>query len=355
MAARDVGAATVVVVGRVPASGSDPSEDLSAVHRVRAVDDADGARELTRGGEVDLLIVVAAGPPGTTALDLLREVRGHPELAVLPSLVLLPPNVPGLAAEVLRAGADDCLRLPVDPEEFRARVELRLRAARRRGRLEAETGDGRELLRELEHRVKGDLQTITSLLNLELRSTETEECRSTLEGVRGRVNTMTLLYRMLRETEGPSEVDLPRYLDAVVAAAAETEGEPRDGHRRETRIEPLQLGLDRAGSCGLMVHELVKWSLRGGAPKGEGRLRVLLGADGDTAVLSVEASGVGDGPGTGSGGVDGLGLVRALVRQLEGTIEVDEERHRSTTRIAFPREQGGDLSGRGRAGAGPRS
>lgn len=345
--------ATILVAGARPEARSVAVEPLSGPHRTVEVEAGDDLPERILAEEAELLVVTLESPRSEEVLDLLRSVRGATSHPGLPVILLLGSEAGELAARMLREGFDDCVHLPVDAEELRARVDRRLRAARSHDRIMGRLRNGRELFRDLEHRVKGDLQTITSLLNLELRASSGEECRTVLEDVRGRVHTMTLLYKTMRETDGAGEVDLPHYLEAVVAAAAQGAGDRRSGRGWDTGIEDLVIDLDRAGSCGLIVHELVSLAVGGDSAADHGG-RVALRTEDEAVVLIVRADRGelgGDAREGGASGLEGPELVRALVRQLGGTLE-----HEAGTgldvRVTFPRRPGRAPKARARSGSG---
>jgi two-component sensor histidine kinase len=299
--------------------------------------------------------------PRMGGAELVEALRGRPELAETPILVLTARAETGLSERMLRAGAQDYVLKPFERGELVARVgnllemtgtrrllqealeskeeslrELARMAARRKRELEQAVEEKRLLLRELHHRVKGNLQTVTSLLQLQLREVDDERARQTLEESRGRVAAMGLLHEKLYRSGAPDRVEMSGYLRSLVADVVKTRG--ASGRiATELRTEELAMPVDDAVACGLVVHELVTNAVRHAFPgDASGKIGVELRREDGHGVLVVSDDGEGAAAPDGSrpAGV-GLQLVDALVAQLEGSLEtrVDDG---TEVEIVFP-------------------
>lgn len=355
---------------------------LEREYRVRAVDDGiEGLRAIDEARPD--LILTDMMMPRMDGETFLGEVRKRPELARIPVIVLTAKADPELVARVLHMGAQDYLLKPVTVEELRARIEnhldlartrnilqeelesreVRLRfladdAARRKRRLETLLQEKSVLVQELHHRVKGNLQTITSLLNLQARRVSDPGARDVLYQSRGRIAAMSLLHERLYQSGDPTETEMLAYVERLVRDVFQSWGREVSGVRHELEVDPVTLGAERAVSCGLLLHELVTNALRHGYSSGDqGIVEVRLNTEsqGDGEIhseglgttmlhLVVQDDGTGFPPGFEPEASESLGLslVSALVEQLGGEAEV-ESQPGSGVRwlIRFPTERPG--------------
>ena len=200
------------------------------------------------------------------------------------------------------------------------------------------------MLREIHHRVKNNLQVISSLLNLEARRfmgpvmPEVDEVKSALADCQGRVRSIALVHEKLYQTSDVSQVEFGNYLGALVQMIMSTSS-CSSRVRMQLDIENVRLGVDQAIPCGLLVHELVTNALKHAFP-GErpGRVLVEFGRDRSGSLrLVIRDDGVGMPPHLTLQNSDTLGLelVSTLARQLhaELTIECGEG---TCFRLSFP-------------------
>ncbi len=149
------------------------------------------------------------------------------------------------------------------------------------------------LLDEVHHRVKNNLQVITSLLSLQARAAP-PEARSALAECRNRVHAMALTHQLLHENADVARLHFGEYLSRLgrLLADAHRTAAPRVALRVEGADTPLYLALPRAIPCGLLVNELVTHAYRHAfAPDGAGTIVVGLAIDGDAARVWVADDG----------------------------------------------------------------
>jgi len=182
------------------------------------------------------------------------------------------------------------------------------------------------MLRELEHRMKNNFQTVASLLELQLRRAADEPAKQALREALDRVVSISNAHRNLYATEGDVRaVDMSIYLRDLCADLAEALflGQLV---RLECRAEPETLDRDRAVAVGLIVNELVtnaaKHAFTDGRP---GQIRVAFARQGHGYRLTVEDDGRGlpEDFATRRQGL-GRGLVEAFTRQAGGQLSVGE-------------------------------
>jgi two-component sensor histidine kinase len=190
------------------------------------------------------------------------------------------------------------------------------------------------VLREFQHRVKNNFQTIIAFLSLQRRHAAAQEGRDRFASVMDRVHAIALAQDQLSFAEGTGQVEFGAYLRALCANI--------DPHRDTVRIEveagaEAALPLDRAVAAGLIVNELVTNAIKYAFDEeGGGTIRVLFTTSPETGEghLAVEDDGRGMGPPR-EGGL-GLKLIDAFVTQLDGRIEQEPVAKGTRTRVQFP-------------------
>jgi PAS domain S-box-containing protein len=185
------------------------------------------------------------------------------------------------------------------------------------------------LLKEIHHRVKNNLQVVSSLLGLQSRAVPDPEMRKMFQESQNRVYSMALLHETLYQSDNLSQIDFPEYIRQLADHLFRSYGVAAERIRLRTEVESLSLHLDAAIPCGLIINELVSNSLKYAFPEGRtGEIRIGLHGQADgMARLVVADNGVGL-----NSEVDwattrslGLRLVRSLAQQLGAEIEVRPE------------------------------
>ena len=226
-----------------------------------------------------------------------------------------------LTARADLAGAPvEIRRFGEDLGEMAARLEARRRE------LQEAVEEKDTLLREIHHRVKNNLQTVISLLNLQTKSMRYEGAKLALQQLKMRIQTLGLVHRHLYESEGLKTVDLRTFLGELCRLLQDGSGVSYWQVRCALDIAPVSLPIERAVPLALLATELVTNAFKHGFPNGRtGTINVQLTVDQDDARLLVADDGVGTastGAGDDLGDRPGLGvvLIDALARQLGGSI-----------------------------------
>jgi two-component sensor histidine kinase len=193
---------------------------------------------------------------------------------------------------------------------------------RRMANLEAELHEGLSekegLLAELNHRVKNNLQIITSILNLEAEAISTVDARELNDRTRARIRSMGLAHERLFESGEVARIELGGYLRALWDAMADIFG--ATGARVSFELAEAVAGADEAVPFGLFATEAISNSIRfGGSADGALDAAILLrSVGGGMLELTVRDSG----PGLPAGACGlGLRLMDALAAQLRGSTE----------------------------------
>lgn len=189
------------------------------------------------------------------------------------------------------------------------------------------------LMREVLHRVNNNLQIIASLLNLQTSRAAAPAIREELAVVANRIHSLSLVHQKLYRSEDLSHIDIGGYVHELCAHLQMAFAARTGPVTLEVEAPPQQLPLDSAIHLGLIVNELITNSLKHGFRDGQGgRIKVSLQANDATLTLTVVDDGrADDAPPRGLG----MTLVDAMVRRLDGTIDVVRNGGTITT-LALP-------------------
>jgi two-component sensor histidine kinase len=215
------------------------------------------------------------------------------------------------------------------PTEFRNLAEtLREMAIR----LEAREADLRQslaqkqmMLREIHHRVKNNLQTVTSLLNLYARIPRGEAVRQAFTDVQMRINALALVHRHLYESQDLQEVDLNPFMTNLCSLLQDGSGVPPRRVRLNVEVPRVRVSGDRAVPLALLTTEILTNSFKHAFPNQRaGSIAVRISLEGNgMAKLVIADDGVGrpDRPADNDlPGSMGQTLIEAFTRQLGGEI-----------------------------------
>ena len=180
------------------------------------------------------------------------------------------------------------------------------------------------LLKEIHHRIKNNLQIVSSLLNLQAQQSSDGEVRAMFEASQNRVRSIALMHEILYQVQDLAHVDFADYLRALLDALFGAMARPGLAWRLDAA--PTRMALDQAIPCGLLVNELVTNALKHAFPgerPGVVDVRLTRGT-GDQVELAVADDGVGlpDDLDPRSGATLGLDLVFTIATQLAADVEL---------------------------------
>lgn len=193
------------------------------------------------------------------------------------------------------------------------------------------------LLKEIHHRVKNNLQVISSLLKLHAEKVDNAETRSAFQDSQDRVRSIALLHENLYRSKNLGNVDVEEYTRTLVDTLARANR--RGALDIEVGVDDIQLEVDNAVPYGLILNELVTNALKHAfGPDAKGaKLRVELRRREEMLELTVSDNGRGMKPDFDIGQAKGLGmqLVRSLSRQLGATIVFAGDASGTTATLRF--------------------
>ncbi|HNB52804.1 MAG TPA: histidine kinase dimerization/phosphoacceptor domain -containing protein, partial [Anaerolineales bacterium] len=178
------------------------------------------------------------------------------------------------------------------------------------------------LLKEIHHRVKNNLQVISSLLYLQsLKITEPSMLELFRES-RNRVAAMALVHEQLYQSENFARVDFSTYVRALVTSLYESYGVTDTEIPLKIETDGTALDVHTAIPCGLLISEMVSNALKYAFPDGHGQIAISLRSDGKAHHLTVQDSGIGiPEDSVVRAGAMGLQLIERLTLQIGGTLQ----------------------------------
>lgn len=195
------------------------------------------------------------------------------------------------------------------------------------------------LLREVHHRVKNNLQIISSLLNLQSEHIKDEQYAEMLEDSQNRIRSMALIHETLYQSGNLAHIDFDEYISNLVHALVRSY-KVADRIAVIIEVEDVSVGIDAAVSCGLIINELVSNALKHAFPDGrKGKVKIVLRSSNSVVELTVSDNGVGIPEGIDFRTTESLGLDLVLTlaeEQLHGEITLDK-RGGTTFFITFER------------------
>jgi PAS domain S-box-containing protein len=195
------------------------------------------------------------------------------------------------------------------------------------------------MLKEIHHRVKNNLQIVTSLLRLQANYIEDKTVLDIFRESQNRIRSMLLIHEKLYRSEDLARTDFAKYIHDLAHDLFHCYGINPSLVSLQIRICNVLLGLDTAIPCGLIVNELVSNAFKYAFPnerKGKIYIRLSVGKQ-NNFVLRITDDGIGIPPDIDFRNTSSLGLslVCTLVDQLQGTIDLNRTAGGTDFKITF--------------------
>jgi len=218
-------------------------------------------------------------------------------------------------------------------------ISLRREAERR---IEQSLREKEALLQEIHHRVKNNLQVVSSLLGLQSRQVADEEIRRAFRESQNRVHSMALIHERLYQSKDLSEIDCQEYADQLVGHLFRSYGVSLSRVKLEMSFGGERMPMALAVPVGLILNELLSNCLKHAFPQGkEGKVTVTLQRlEGGRLMLQVADDGVGLPKNANLWNARSLGLrlVRILSEQMGAELEIRSEQG-TCTELVFREHQ----------------
>jgi two-component sensor histidine kinase len=176
------------------------------------------------------------------------------------------------------------------------------------------------LMREIHHRVKNNLQIISSLLSMQQRALTDPASRAAVGDTRQRISALALIYRTLYQSDDLRYADARVFLTELIGQLVSSEAGSGQVVTSSVEADSLVVDPDKLAPLALWLVEAVTNAQKHAFPGRRGELKVRFVVNGDTSVLEVQD----DGPGVSETFRAGVGhtLMGAFAKQLRGTVEL---------------------------------
>ncbi|NQV30450.1 MAG: response regulator [Candidatus Marinimicrobia bacterium] len=293
------------------------------------------------------LIILDVDMPGKTGIQVCEELRKMHQTVLTPIVILTGFVDDETLMSGLDAGCDDFLNKPPNIPVLKARVNSLLRISQQRNQiistnedldqkvmlleaiqldLQSALNEKEVLLKELYHRTKNNMQSITSLLNLQMYQTKDPELGKAFQVTQDRIASMALVHKMLYQSKSLDSIDLREYLIVLKDELIHSYTSDTTKIVTEVQCDNVAINLEKAIPAGLVVNEVLTNALKYAFPSGKGGKISILGKQlgGNLIQIRISDNGVGLPPGYDPYSRDSLGfkLIRIITQdQLEGKLE----------------------------------
>ena len=184
------------------------------------------------------------------------------------------------------------------------------------------------LLREIHHRVKNNMQIISSLLNLQTKYVDDEEVVNVLKESQNRVRSMAIIHENLYQSKDLTNINFLDYVQSLVLNLFYSYNIDKTRIIPVLKIEDISLNIETAVPCGLIISELISNSLKYAFPNQmNGEIVISLKYDKDDYLLCISDNGIGLPENINFKNIRTLGLllVNSLTEQIDGDIKIKRE------------------------------
>jgi PAS domain S-box-containing protein len=200
------------------------------------------------------------------------------------------------------------------------------------------------LLREIHHRVKNNMQIISSLLDIQAMETDDESLRNLLQESQRRIKSMALVHEKLYQTHNLSKIDFGEYISIILSELMTLYRLDEKNITTKIDARHIELDIEQAVPCALIINELITNSCKYAFPEDRiGKIEISFVEKNDMFELTVRDNGIGLQPDVNHEKANPLGLqlVDLLAKQLMGSFQINSD-HGTTSVVKFKRSGNGD-------------
>jgi two-component sensor histidine kinase len=285
------------------------------------------------------LVITDISMPIMNGLEMIRNIKEFdPEVNVI---VMSAYSIKEYFLEAINLGVNGYLVKPVDPKKLYALIdelagnilmekaleEKELKRSIAESNLKKSLAEKDILLKEVHHRVKNNMQIISSILKMQERLVDDPRLKTVLGESQNRIRSMALIHENLYRNETLANIKFGNYVQSLTNNLSRTYSDLQGKVTFDYDIEDVFLPIDVGIPCGLIINELISNSFKH-AFKGRENGKIFVGlsiVNGNEFTLSVADDGVGmDGTRTiETSGSLGMRIVSKLVQQIDGNLEYD--------------------------------
>jgi len=252
---------------------------------------------------------VLPGDIASKKLNIIEEVLNTGKMQTMQYQLPVKGDMRYFEARIVVSGEDEVMSVVKDITDIKKAEEARKKDI---------------LLREIHHRVKNNLQVISSLLNLQSRKFRDREVIEAFRESQHRARSMALAHEKLCQSEDMETVNLHDYIRSLVEYLVSSYGFSRNEVQINLNIKNVIFEIDTSIPLGLIINEITSNSLKHAFHKGPGKISIEIYPEGDNFVLKISDDGTGFPEHIDFRNTDSLGmqLVNSLVEQIDGKIEL---------------------------------
>lgn len=187
--------------------------------------------------------------------------------------------------------------------------------------------DKEMLIREIHHRVKNNLQVVSSLLNLQARYLHDPDAIGAIKEGRDRVQSMAFIHQKLYQLDEVKQMQVPDYIEELASSLFHSYQIDPQQIQLETTIDPVALDVDTMIPLGLILNELLSNALKHAFPEEQkGKISINFRKEQDQFLLEVKDNGIGFDTAAENGPSGGFGyhLIRAFTKKIHGQLTVTQ-------------------------------
>ena len=305
-------------------------------YKIAAANNAQTAFDIVKKISPDLILLDVM-MPGLNGFEICERLKQNQKTQDIPIIFLTAKTDIESITLGFEAGAVDYLTKPFHRAELSSRVkthiklknsyeELKKTNEKLQGedRLKAIIQEKEVLLREVHHRVKNNLQIISSLLGMQAKNIENEDFCALIEESQNRIKSIALIHEKLYQSKNLAQIDFAEYIKELIHELLTAYAiDPNQIHSKVT-LEKIFLSIDTAIPCAMIINEIVSNSLKYAFPEErKGKIEIHLEEREKKYFLRVSDDGIGLPKGYDPQKQKSLGmkLIRIFTEQLEGKLE----------------------------------
>jgi two-component sensor histidine kinase len=284
------------------------------------------------GRELPDLILLDIIMPGLDGFQIAAQLKKNPATENIPIIMITALQERSATILGLKAGAEEFITRPIDHIELCLRVKNLLRLKEGTAELNRVNGELHKLvdekdilLKELHHRVKNNLQIMSSILSLQSNYIQEPKLLEVFHESQARIRSIALIHELLYQKGHLDRIDFKEYVENLVENIFRTIGADTDRISYSLACDSALMDPDSVIHCGLIVNELITNSFKYAFPGDRhGIISVGLRVRDGTCVLTVADDGIGLPPDhqIKTSRSMGLQLVDVLIRQIGATLEI---------------------------------
>jgi two-component sensor histidine kinase len=285
------------------------------------------------------LVITDISMPIMNGLDMVRKIHEFdPDVNVI---VMSAYSIKEYFLEAINLGVNGYLVKPVDPKKLYALIddlagnilmgkaleEKELIRSIAESNLKKSLEEKEILLKEVHHRVKNNMQIISSILKMQERLIDDPKLKSVLGESQNRIRSMALIHENLYRSETLANIKFGNYVQSLTTNLSRTYSDLQGKISFRFNIDDVFLPIDVGIPCGLIINELISNSFKHafiGRDKGSIAINLKV-YDGNEYEIQVADDGVGmdESKIQDNSGSLGMRIVSRLIQQIEGTLEYD--------------------------------